>query len=80
MLRWVGNGLLGLGVVVGGAVGVAMLTGVSLAGVSWLVAVGVAKLTLIASAGLMAGGALCLRLDHRERKRLAAGDTGGTAR
>jgi hypothetical protein len=80
MLRWVGNSLLGLGVVVGGAVGVAMLTGVHLAGVSWLVAVGIAKLTLVASVGLMAGGAVCLRLDYRERGRLAAGDPPGTER
>ena len=73
MLRWMGRGLLGLGVVVGGAVGVAMMTGVHLTGISWLAAVGIAKLTLVASGGLMAAGAVCLRLDNRTRHRRLTG-------
>ena len=64
-MRKVGNGLLVSGAVIGAAVGGAMLAGVHLTGVSWLVAVGLAKLTLVASGGLMATGAVCLRLDQR---------------
>ena len=73
MLRWFGRGLLGLGLVLGGAVGVAMLAGIAPAGMSWLAAVTLAKLTLVASGGLMAGGAVCLRLDQRHRARLTSG-------
>jgi hypothetical protein len=73
MLRWVGRGLLGVGLVLGGSVGVAMLAGLAPLGMSWLAAVGLAKLTLVASVGLMAGGAACLRLDQRHRARLGAG-------
>lgn len=69
MLRWLGSTLIGLGVAAGGAVGIAMLSGVHFTGVSWLLAVGIAKLTLVASGALMAGGAICLRLDRRQNDR-----------
>lgn len=78
MLRWFGRGLLGLGLVLGGAVGVAMLAGIAPAGMSWLAAVTLAKLTLVASGGLMAGGAVCLRLDQRHRGRLTSGPASRT--
>lgn len=64
-MKHVGTALLILGVLVGSAVGVAMFLGVTLPGVSWLVAVGLAKLTLIASGGLMAAGAVLHRLAKR---------------
>jgi len=54
-----------LGAALGGAVGLALLLHVSIPGVSWLVAVGIAKLTLAASGGLMAGGAFLQRLSSR---------------
>lgn len=69
MLRRVGQVLLAGGAVIGAAVGVAILAGVHPAGLSWLAAVGLAKLTLVASGGLMAAGATCLRIDKRTRKR-----------
>lgn len=74
-MRPFGALLLALGTLLGCAVGVAILFGVQPPGVSWLVAVGLAKLTLIASGGLMAGGALLLRLAKRsdERARLGTG-------
>lgn len=69
MLRRVGSVLIGLGALIGVGVGAAMLAGVHVRGVPWLVAVGLTKLTLMASGGLMAGGAVCLRLDRREAAR-----------
>ena len=70
-MRVVGSLLLILGVLIGGAVGIGMLLGISVPGVSWVVAVGLAKLTLIAAGGLMAGGAVLQRLatraEHRDR-------------
>jgi hypothetical protein len=71
-MKHVGTALLILGVLVGSVVGVAILLGVTVPGVSWLVAVGLAKLTLIASGGLMAAGAVLHRLARRadDRARL----------
>jgi hypothetical protein len=64
-MRRLGQLLMALGVLLGGAVGLAILLNVSLPSVSWLVAVGLAKLTLIAAGGLMAGGAVAQRLAAR---------------
>jgi hypothetical protein len=69
MLRWIGRVLLALGGFAGGAVGLAILAGLRPAGVSWLIAIGMAKLGLFSAAGLMASGAVLLRLDSRERER-----------
>ena len=46
-----------------------MVVGARPIGVSWLVAVGLTKLTLAASAGLMASGAVFLRLHRRHEER-----------
>lgn len=72
-MRTVGNLLLALGALIGALVAVGMMTGVSLPGLPWLVVVGLVKLTFIASAGLIAAGAVCHRFANRadERKRLA---------
>ena len=84
MLRRIGSLLLATGVAVGAGVGVAMLVGFRPAGLSWLLAVGLAKLTLAASGGLMAAGAVCLRLDKRDAERKAlspgSGQSGGEVR
>ena len=73
-MRPLGSALLVLGVVLGSAIGVGILLGITLPGVSWLVAVGLTKLTLLASAGLMAAGATLKRLARRaeDRARLEA--------
>jgi hypothetical protein len=55
-----------LGALVGGAVGLGILLGLSIPGVSWIVAVALAKLSLVASGGLMAGGAVLQRLAARQ--------------
>lgn len=68
-MRPLGALLLALGALLGCAVGVAILFGVQPLGVSWLVAVGLAKLTLVAAGGLMAGGAVLLRLAKRSEDR-----------
>jgi hypothetical protein len=54
-----------LGVVVGGAVGLALLFHLSIPGVPWLLALGLAKLTLLGSAGLLGAGAFVQRLGNR---------------
>ena len=71
-MRGVGQLLMILGALVGGAVGLGMLVGLSIPGVSWIVAVGLAKLAIVASGGLMAGGAVLQRLAarHEEPPRL----------
>jgi hypothetical protein len=68
-MRPLGSLLLALGVLLGVAVGVGLLLGVQLPGLSWLVAVGVTKLTLIAAGGLMASGAVLHRLAKRAKER-----------
>src|SRR3954469_22224490 len=64
-MRRIGQLLMLLGLGVGAAVGVAMLLHVSVPGVSWIVALGLAKLTLASSIGLLAGGAFLQRLSAR---------------
>lgn len=68
MLRRVGSLLLMTGVVVGVG-GVGMFVGFHPANLPWLLAIGLTKLTLLGSGGLMAAGAFCLRLDKREAAR-----------
>ena len=70
MQRFLGQMLLNGGAAVGIAAAVAMFFGVNPGG-HWLLGVALAKLTLIASGGLMAAGAICLRLDSRARERAA---------
>ena len=72
MIRWVGRTLLTAGAVLGAAVGAAVLLHVNIP-LPWLAAVGLAKLTLAASGGLMAGGAVCLRIARRREQRLLEG-------
>jgi hypothetical protein len=62
------------GAAVGVTVGLAMLAHIGIAGAPWLVNVALAKLGLVASGGLMAGGAATVRLVHRrERAKLLPG-------
>lgn len=66
--------MMALGATVGAGVGVAMLTHAGIVGVPWLVNVALAKLGLVASGGLMAGGAATVRLaNRREQKTLPPG-------
>jgi hypothetical protein len=76
-MRLTGSILLALGVLLGVSVALGMAVGVTIPGVSWLVAVGLVKLTLIAAAGLMAAGAVLQRLAKRveHRATLSSGDS-----
>lgn len=67
-MRRIGQLLMLLGAGVGILVALAMLLGITVNGVPWLVAVGLGKLTLAASAGLMATGAFVQRLASRRRE------------
>jgi hypothetical protein len=67
-MRRIGQLLMILGALVGGAVGLGMFVGLSIPGVSWIVAIALAKLSLVASGGLMAGGAVLQRLAARREE------------
>ena len=69
-MRLLGQLLMVLGVAVGGAVGLALLFHLSIPGVPWLLAVGLAKLTLAGSAALLGTGAFVQRLANRRSERL----------
>ena len=70
-MRTLGNALMGLGVLVGGGVAVAMLFNIGIPNLSWFVAVGLVKLILAGSLGLIGAGAfirrLALRAETRDR-------------
>jgi hypothetical protein len=70
-MRTLGNALMGLGVLVGGGVAVAMLLTIGLPNLSWFVAVGLVKLVLAGSLGLIGAGAFirrfALRAETRDR-------------
>lgn len=68
-MRLLGQLLMLLGVGVGGAVGLALLFHLSIPGVPWLLALGLVKLTLAASAGLLGAGAFVQRLAGRRGER-----------
>ena len=68
-MRSLGTLLLLLGLCVGVIGGVGLIAGLHVSGWTWLVTIGLAKLTLVASGGLMAGGAVLQRLARREDAR-----------
>lgn len=55
-MRHLGNALLILGLLVAVAGGAGLVAGLHVTGLAWLITIGLAKLTLLASGGLMAGG------------------------
>jgi len=62
---------MGLGVLLGAGVSAAMLLHLGIPGLHWMVLVGLAKLTLVGSLGLIAGGAVVRRLAIRAERRQA---------
>jgi hypothetical protein len=68
-MRRVGLILLSAGALVGIASGVWTFVGPAAGGLSWLVGVGLIKLTFAAGLGLMAGGAVSLRIANRREAR-----------
>jgi hypothetical protein len=75
IVRVLGRTFLYGGVTLGVGSAIAVALGAAPFGVPWLIGVGLVKLTLGASVGLMGAGAVFLRLDNRERGRLASGGT-----
>jgi hypothetical protein len=59
---------MGLGAAVGVAVALAMFARLGVNGAPWLVNVALAKLGLVASGGLMAGGAASMRIANRRHQ------------
>ena len=68
-MRRIGQLLAGLGVALGCVVGLGTLLPVHLTGLSWLLAVGMAKLAFGSALGLIAGGAVLQRLANRAAER-----------
>jgi len=68
-MRRVGQLLMALGLAVGVLVALAMAAHLGVAGAPWLINVALAKLGLISAGGLMAGGAVTLRLARRHEQR-----------
>ncbi|HEY5060736.1 MAG TPA: hypothetical protein VII52_04320 [Gemmatimonadaceae bacterium] len=74
-MRRLGLGLLWLGAGIGSATCVGLVLGLHPSGWSWITMVGFAKLAAASSLGVMAGGAVVLRLHNRQlQRRLVADD------
>lgn len=65
-MRSIGTPLLFLGLLIGLIGGAALMAGLHVTGWTWLVTIGLAKLTMLAAGGLMASGAILQRLARRE--------------
>ncbi len=68
-MRRLGQLLMALGAALGVFVGIAIVLHAGAPNASWLVNVALAKLSLIASGGLMGAGAVAVRIDNRNRAR-----------
>lgn len=75
-MRPLGTTLIVGGAILGAAVAVAIAPGIHIVALPWIVGVGLAKLTLVSSAGLMAAGAVVNRLALRRGQRNALTDRG----
>lgn len=72
-MRRFGQLLMGLGLAVGGIVGLGILVGLNWPDLPWFLRVGIAKLGLFGSAGIMTAGAVITRLARRaEQRRLGS--------
>jgi hypothetical protein len=73
-MRRFGQFLMGLGAAVGTAFALAMLAHVGWNGVPWFINVALAKFGLATAGGLMAGGAVSIRIaNRRDRSNLLPG-------
>lgn len=77
-MRYLATFFLFLGLLVGVIGGAGLMIGLHVSGWTWLVAIGLAKLTLLASGGLMAAGAMLQRLALRDAKRKVLESPGET--
>ena len=75
-MRRFGQFLAALGLVLGTCVALSLFLPLTVSGWSWLIAVGMVKLSLLSSLGLIAGGAFLQRLARRrEQLELESGAT-----
>ena len=75
-MRRFGQFLASLGLVLGTFVALSLFLPLTVSGWSWLIAVGMVKLSLLSSLGLIAGGAFLQRLARRrEQLELESGAT-----
>jgi len=68
-VRPLGTVLMIGGLVLGVGVAVAIIASPQFFSLPWMISVGLAKLTLLASGGLMGAGAICHRLAAREEQK-----------
>ena len=73
-MRRLGTALMIGGLLLGLGVGVAIVVSPHFMALTWIVSVGLAKLTLLAAGGLMGVGAVCHRLAAREKRRQLSED------
>jgi hypothetical protein len=67
-MRTLGSALMVGGLVLGLGVGAAIIGGSHFISLPWIVSIGLAKLTLLASGGLLGVGAVCHRLAARDER------------
>jgi hypothetical protein len=71
-MKPIGTALLILGVLVGVAAGIWVMVGLDKVHLPWVVSVGLVKLIIVASFGIMGAGAVLLRLARKADARLGA--------
>jgi hypothetical protein len=67
-MKRLGSALMALGVLVGVGAALWVAAGLERIGLPWLVALGLVKLTIVASFGLMAAGAVLVRVARRTER------------
>jgi hypothetical protein len=73
-MKKLGSLLMLLGALIGVGASVWIAVGLDVAALPWLISVGLVKLTVAASLGVMGAGAVLTRLANRRDKRLPAGE------
>ena len=74
-MKRLGSVLLVLGALIGVAASLWIAVGLDVAKLPWLISIGLVKLTIGASLGVMGSGAVLTRLANRRDKRLKAGES-----
>ena len=72
-MRLLGSILMALGILVGIGLAGFLVLGGGAFGLTWLLSVAVAKVTLVGSLGLLGAGAVLHRIDHRRKGRVLLG-------
>lgn len=67
-VRRLGSLLMGAGILIGAAAAIWIAVGIQRTGLPWIVGVGLVKLTIVASLGLLAAGAMAARIANRDER------------